>query len=79
MDRADEAFNALLWLPWVNLEDQYMFYITVTHMMPESRIAIRHIQEETMDKKQVQGFKITVSQKGIHWAVIAILLSTEDI
>ena len=78
LDRADETFNALLWLPWINSEDQYMFYITVTHLLPESRVAIRHNQNEAKPGQKTQGFKILVAQKGVNWVVEAILLSAEN-
>ena len=64
-------------LPWINVDDQYMFYITVTHLLPTARIAIRQISKETESDEQIQGFKILVSQKDVNWAVAAILLSTE--
>ena len=78
MDRNDKAFKALLYLPWTNTEDQYMFYVTVKHLMPKARVALRHIRETVEVEGQdtdVKGFRILVKQKEIKWATHAILLA----
>ena len=64
-------------LPWVNVDDQYMFYLTVSYLMPNARIAIRQICKKTDNDEQIRGFKILLSQNDVNWAVAAILLSAE--
>ena len=76
MDRNDKAFKALLFLPWNNEDDQYMFYLTAKHLMPKARIAVRHIRESVNVDGQntnVKGFRILVKQKEVKWATHAIL------
>lgn len=64
-------------LPWVNVDDQYMFYLTVSYLMPNARIAIRQICKKTDNNEHIRGFKILLSQNDVNWAVAAILLSAE--
>ena len=78
MDRNDNAFKALLFLPWTNSDDQFMFYVTVKHLMPKARIAVRHIRETVEvdgHDTQVKGFRVLVKQKEIKWATHAILMA----
>ena len=78
MDRNDKAFKALLLLPWTNATDQYMFFVTVKHLMPKARIAVRHIRETVEvdgQDTEVKGFRLLVKQKEVKWAVHAILMA----
>ena len=78
MDRNDKAFKALLLLPWRNAEDQYVFFVTVKHLMPKARIAVRHILETIeVDGKdtEVKGFRVLVKQKEVKWAIHAVLMA----
>ena len=56
-----------------------MFYVTVKHLMPKARIAVRHIRETVKVDGQdtdVKGFRIVVKQPEIKWATHAILMAT---
>ena len=78
MDRNDKAFKALLFLPWTNADDQYMFYVTVKHLMPKARVAVRHIRETVKvegNDTEVKGFRVLVKQKEVKWAIHAILMA----
>lgn len=76
LDRDDDTFMALVYLPWINGHDQFMFFLTVMFMLPKSRIAIQHLQnpaDTPNTDTTYTGFRILVSQDGWEWAIHAIM------
>ena len=80
LDRQDDTFEALVYLPWINEEDQFMFFLTTHYMMPKSRIAIKHLSD-TLDVEQVKtevtGFRVLVSENSTQVAMHAVLLTEQ--
>ena len=77
LDKTDETFDALAFLPWINQEDQFMFYMTSRILMKNSRIAIKHITDNVnVDNvpNRVTGFRILISEGQTQLAMHALLL-----
>ena len=78
IDRNDLAFKALLFLPWTNTEDQYMYYVTVKYLMPKATVVARHICEIIQrgdQKTKVKGFKLVLTQENLQWAIHAVMMA----
>lgn len=62
----------------MNEEDQFMFYLTVHCLLPQSRVAVRHLSdiiEVDNIKTHVRGFRVLVEQAKTRWAVYAVLMT----
>ena len=58
--------------------DQSTFFVTVTHLMPRARVAIRHLKTHVnVDnvKTRVKGFRILVSEGKMQLAIHALMLT----
>ena len=78
LGRDDEAFTALLEMPWVNEEDHFTFYVTMVYLLPKAIVAVRHLFTEVTvdgDKMQVKGFRILVNAGAMYFAIHAIMLA----
>lgn len=55
-----------------------MFYVTVSFLMPNARVAIRHLITNVMVddvRTRVKGFRVLVSEGQVQLAMHAILLA----
>ena len=78
LDRDDETFKAILFLPWINSIDQNTLFVTMTYLMPKARMAIRHFFTHVNvdnERTRVKGFRIRISEGPSELAMNAIMLS----
>ena len=62
--RNDEAWNSILYHPWVNSEDQKVFVYTATDLMPQARL---YVQSGPLD----HALRLVLNTKRIRFAMDA--------